>query len=72
VVRGGDVELGLLADVVLGVRTLPRAELQASLPTLSGIAADYLLGVSADRLIVLDLERILADPKIVVDDSVES
>lgn len=72
VVRGRDLELGLLADVVTGVRTLARAALQASLPTLSDIAGDYLLGVSADRVVVLDLERILADPKIVVDDSVES
>jgi purine-binding chemotaxis protein CheW len=72
VVRRGDVELGLLADIVTGVCTLARSRLQASLPTLSNIAADYLLGVSAERIVVLDLERILADPRIVVDDSVES
>ena len=72
VVRGAELELGLLADVVTGVRKLARVDLQASLPTLSPIAADYLLGVSAERVVVLDLERILADPKIVVDDAVET
>lgn len=72
VVRNRELELGLLADIVTGVRTMPRAGLQPSLPTLSNIASDYLLGVSAERVVVLDLERILADPKIVVDDAVES
>jgi purine-binding chemotaxis protein CheW len=72
VVRGGDLELGLLADMVVNVFRLPRAALQPTLPTLSGIGAEYLMGVSEDRVVVLDLERILADPRIVVDDAVDS
>lgn len=70
VVRGHDLELGLLADVVATVRTLPRSALQPSLPTLSDIAAEYLMGVSEERIVVLDLARILTDPKIVVNDEV--
>ena len=46
--------------------------LQPSLPTLTGIRADYLKGVTAERLVVLDLARILADPKIIVHEEVES
>ena len=71
-VRGDGIELGLLADVIVGVRTLPVDRLQASLPTLTGIRADYLKGVTADRLVVLDLDRILADPKIIVHEEVET
>ena len=70
-VGNDDLELGLLADVIVGVRTLPLDALQASLPTLTGIRADYLKGVTAERLVVLDLDRILADPKIIVDEEVE-
>lgn len=70
-VRGGDLELGLLADVTVGMRTVPMDSLQASLPTLTGIRADYLKGVTGDRLVVLDLDRILSDPKIVVDEEVQ-
>ena len=69
-VRGHGLELGLLADVAVGVRSLPAGSLQASLPTLTGIRSDYLKGVTVDRLIVLDLGRILADPKIVVHEEV--
>lgn len=71
-VRGGDLELGLLADAIGGVRRISADSLQASLPTLTGIRADYLKGVTVERLVVLDLDRILADPKIVVDEDVET
>lgn len=71
-VQGNDLELGLLADVIVGVRTIPVDSLQASLPTLTGIRSDYLKGVTAERLVVLDLARILADPKIIVHEEVEN
>jgi purine-binding chemotaxis protein CheW len=70
-IRGNDLELGLLADVIVGVRSIPADSLQPSLPTLTGIRGDYLKGVTAERLVILDLARILADPKIIVHDEVE-
>jgi purine-binding chemotaxis protein CheW len=71
-VRGNDMELGLLADIVVSVRLIAADRLQASLPTLTGIRADYLKGITDDRVVVLDLDRILSDPKIVVHDEVEN
>jgi len=71
-VRGNDLELGLLADVIVGVRSVVADSLQPSLPTLTGIRADYLKGVAEERLVVLDLDRILSDPKIIVHEEVES
>lgn len=68
VVRGNDMEVGLLADVVVGVQELPVERMQPSLPTLTGIRAQYLMGVTDERLVVLDVARILADPRIVVHD----
>jgi purine-binding chemotaxis protein CheW len=68
VVNGGDFEIGLLADVVVGVRALPATSLSPPLPTLSAIAAEYLKGISEERLVVLDLARLLSDPRIVVND----
>ena len=69
-VRGGDLVFGLLADVIVGVRSIPVESLQSSLPTLTGIRSDYLKGVTAERLVVLDLARVLADPKIIVHEEV--
>lgn len=71
-VSGHDLELGLLADVSVGVRTIPSSSLQPSLATLTGIGAEYLKGVTAERLIVLDMDRLLTDRRIIVNEEVES
>ena len=71
IVRGHDLEIGLLADVIIGISGVPAESLQPSLPTLTGIRADYLKGVTAARLVVLAVERILSDPRIVVHEEVE-
>jgi purine-binding chemotaxis protein CheW len=71
-VRGNDIELGLLADVIVGVRSVASDSLQPSLPTLTGIRADYLKGIAEQHLVVLDLDRILSDPKIIVHEEVDS
>lgn len=71
IVRGHDLEIGLLADVIIGIRVVPAAGLQPSLPTLTGIRADYFKGVTDGHLVVLAVERILSDPKIIVHEEVE-
>jgi purine-binding chemotaxis protein CheW len=71
-VHGADLEFGLLADVIVGVQTIPADSLQSSLPTLTGVRAEYLKGVTADRLVVLDLARILEHPRIVVHEEIET
>ena len=70
IVQAAGIELGILADLIIAGHSLPVAKLQPSLPTLTGIRAEYLKGVTADGLVVLDVARILSDPKIVVKDSV--
>lgn len=70
-VRGFDLEFGLLADVIVGACSVAADSLQPSLPTLTGIRAEYLKGIGKDRLVVLDVERILADPKIIVHQEIE-
>ena len=62
-----DLQLGILADAIRGVRHIPLADLQASLPTLTDIRADYLRGVTGDRLVVLDAAKNLADKRILID-----
>jgi purine-binding chemotaxis protein CheW len=71
IVRQHDLEFGLLADVIVGVHSIAMESLQTTLPTLTGIRADYLKGVTSDALTVLDLGRLMADPKINVHEEVE-
>ena len=70
ILRGEGLELGLLADAVLRVRTVARDTIQPSLATLTGIGAEYLRGVTDERLVILDEGRILADPKLIVQEEV--
>ncbi len=61
-----EMEFGILADVILGTRRVSLNDLQPSLPTLTGIRADYLRGVTGDRLVVLDAGKVLADKRILI------
>ena len=69
-IERGDTRLGILADAIRGVRHLRLSDLQAALPTLTDVRADYLLGITSDRLVVLDPAKILSDKRIVVDEEV--
>ncbi|RTL50586.1 MAG: purine-binding chemotaxis protein CheW [Rhodocyclaceae bacterium] len=70
ILHSGEITFGILADVVVGVKILPRNELQPSLPTLTELREEYLLGVTREPMAVLDAAKLLADPHIVVEESV--
>jgi purine-binding chemotaxis protein CheW len=72
VVRKDAMELGLLADEIIGIRNIPVSDLQPPLSTMSGIHAEYLKGVTGERLIVLDMERFLTDKKLIVQEEIEA
>jgi purine-binding chemotaxis protein CheW len=71
VIETPKMEMGVLADRIIGVRHVSQEALQPSLPTLTGIRAEYLRGISRDGLVVLDVLKMVADPKIVVNEEVE-
>ena len=71
-VHTAEMELGILADTVAGVVSIPLDTMQSSLPTLTGLREEYLKGVTAERLVILDVARILLDPRIIVHEEVET
>ncbi len=72
IVQGSQMEIGVLADAIVGVRPVALDELHASLPTLTGIRAEYLKGITKDPLVVLDIESILSDARLVVNEEVNA
>jgi purine-binding chemotaxis protein CheW len=68
IVQHGEVELGILADYVIGTRIVPLDALQPAPATLSGIRRDYLKGTTGERLVVLDVAQLLSDPKLFVNE----
>jgi purine-binding chemotaxis protein CheW len=65
-----EMELGILADTVDSVRAIPLDAIQSSLPTLTGRREEYLKGVTAERLVILDVASILRDRRIIVHEEV--
>ena len=64
------MRLGILAGAVAGVCRIEVEGLQPSLPTLTGVRADYLQGITAGRVAVLDAAKMLADPGIIVEEEI--
>jgi len=73
-VRGGgrgvenEMELCILTDDVPQVISIPVVKMQPSPATVPGRTQEYVRGVTDDMLVILDLDRLLADPGIVVDE----
>jgi purine-binding chemotaxis protein CheW len=71
-VRGGhssdhrEMELTLLTDDLDKVCRLRLDELNPTPPTVSAKVQDHVRGVTADMMMVLDLESLLSDPRIIV------
>jgi purine-binding chemotaxis protein CheW len=71
VVHDGGMEFGILADEILGTRSIPLAEVQSPLPTLTGIREEYLKGLTRERTAILDAKRLLGDKNIVVNEEID-
>lgn len=70
VLESGEMTFGVLADDIVGVRRLPVAEMRSSQPLPAGIHENYVQGITANGLAVLDARAILADANIVVQEYV--
>lgn len=71
ILHGDGMEFGIMADKILGVKSIPLSAIQPSLPTLTDIRAEYLRGVTEERGIILDAKKILYDNRILVHEEVE-
>ena len=60
------MEFGILADEILGIVEISNNDIQTSLPTLTGVRADYLRGVTGNGVVVLDDEKLLGDEKMCI------
>ena len=71
-IKRDELQVGILADAILGVLQIPVGDLQPTLPTLTDLRAEYIRGITNERLVVLDPAKILSDKRIVVDEEVPS
>ena len=71
ILRNEQMELGILADDILGARSIELEALQAAPATVAAIGTDYLRGVTVERVVILDAEKLLNDKQIVVHQEAE-
>lgn len=69
VVEGHRLTFGIVVDDIAGVSSLTLSELLPA-TEISGVSAPYLLGVTPQRMAVIDTEKLLRDGHIVVDETV--
>lgn len=60
------LEVGLLADEVADVVTIFKDDIEPPLMSHAGVRADYLYGLTADLLMVLNLNALLSDKRLIV------
>ncbi len=63
-----DMEVGLLVDDVTDVRPVFFDEIELPLSTQTGGRANHIQGVTADMLVVLDLNALLSDKQLIIKD----
>lgn len=70
ILHNGAMEFGILADEILGTRTIPLTEVQPPLATLTGIREEYLAGVTRKRTAILDGAKLLSDKKLILHEEI--
>ncbi|MFZ4463351.1 MAG: chemotaxis protein CheW [Bacteroidales bacterium] len=70
IVKYQQIEVGLLADEVTSQIPVFMEKLQASLPTLTEKQKEYLIGITADRSILIDIKKFLSANEIIVNEEV--
>jgi len=66
IIRNELMEFGILADIIVGTRSVSLDAIQSSPVSTSEIGAEYLKGVTNDHTIILDATKILEDEKIII------
>lgn len=66
----GAMRFGILAEDILGVRRMPMAAIQPTLPHLMGGRGDYLKGVTTEGMALLDVEKLTGDETLIIREQV--
>ena len=72
VVRNETMELGILADEILGILNIPISGLHPPPRAMTGIREEHVKGVTGERLILMNMESFLNDGRLIVHEEVAS
>jgi purine-binding chemotaxis protein CheW len=69
-VNAAGLEVGILADDVSGAISVPLAEIKPPLAVQATVKEEYVQGVTKDMLVILNLEALMGDERIIVHEEV--
>jgi purine-binding chemotaxis protein CheW len=72
ILHNDKMEFGVLADLIVGVRSIAVSQVQPSLPTLTGIREQYLKGITNETIVILDAGKLLSSTTMTVHEEVET
>jgi len=70
IIQNAAMKFGIVTDAIIGKKNVPLASIKPPPVTLSGILAEYLIGVTNEPLIILNAEKMLTDKRMIVDEHV--
>lgn len=68
IVKHQGVELGILTDEIVGSMQIYLNKLQSKITTITEVQDDFIIGVTEERLIVLDIKEFLLNEKLIVNE----
>lgn len=71
VLRAGDMDVGVLAEAVVGACSIPLDEIRPALPTMTGLRERSLRGIAGEALLLLAANKLLSDDAIIVNQQEE-
>lgn len=66
VIRWNQLEFGILADSVIGVRNVAKNAILAAPSSIAGLEAEKITGITSDGLIILNPEAIFSNKQLIV------
>ena len=66
ILQDGEMEFGILADEIHGVKKIMRNEIISPLATMSGRRAEFSIGILRDGCVLIDAGRLLTDERVIV------
>jgi hypothetical protein len=63
------MEFGVLANRVLGVNRLPKAQIRGAIPNMPKLFTSVLMGTTEQQWLILDGDRLIEEPALLVDDN---
>lgn len=68
ILEQGEMEFAVLTDKIIDIRFIPSHNLQSGIPTLTGVRQEFLKGITPERFIILDGDKLLNDNHLVIEE----